>query len=163
MPTLEFDSTIAAPLEEVWAFYSDPTAALTAVTPPDITATIESADVPVKVGSRVILHIEQMGRRMRWVARIDEHRPPHAVAFGEEARFVDVQESGPFKLWRHEHDFERIDAENTRMLDRITYRVPFGPIGWIFDLLFVRRRVNAMFRYRHAQTKRLLERGEIRC
>ena len=159
MPVLEFESTIAAPLEEVWAFYSDPIGALPALTPPDVQARIESADVPVQVGSRVIVNIRQLGRSMRWVARIVEHRPPHAVAFGEEARFVDVQESGPFAAWRHEHDFERVDEKTTRMLDRVTYRVPLGPIGWIADVIFVRRKVNEMFRYRHEQTKRLLERG----
>ena len=64
-----------------------------------------------------------------------------AVVFGEEARFVDEQESGPFKSWRHEHDFERIDEKNTRMLDRVTYRVPFGPIGAIVDWIYLRRKI----------------------
>jgi ligand-binding SRPBCC domain-containing protein len=157
VPILEFETTIAAPLERVWAFYSDPVNALPALTPPNIDARIESADVPVQAGSRVILQIRQMGRTMRWVSKIVEHRPPHAVAFGEEARFVDEQESGPFARWRHEHEFERVDEKPTRMLDRVTYRVPLGPIGWIADLVFVRRKLNAMFRYRHEQTKRQLD------
>src|SRR5688500_12073091 len=126
MPTREFECTIAAPLERVWAFYSDPVNALPALTPPDVEARIESADVPVKVDSRIVLIVKprgMRGRQVRWVARVVEHRPPHAVAFGEEARFVDVQESGPFAAWRHEHDFERVDERTTRMLDRITYRV----------------------------------------
>jgi ligand-binding SRPBCC domain-containing protein len=163
MPTLEFECTIAAPLERVWAFYYDPVHALPALTPPDVQATIESADTPVQVGSRVILNIRPpglRGRRVRWVATIVEHRPPHPVAFGEEARFVDVQESGPFAAWRHEHDFERVDEKTTRMLDRVTYRVPLGPIGWVADVVFVRRKLAEMFRYRHEQTKRLLERDE---
>jgi len=115
--------------------------------------------MPVQGGSRVVLIIRQpvVGRRVRWVARIVEHRPPHAVAFGEEARFVDEQESGPFKSWRHEHDFERVDEKTTRMLDRVTYRVPLGPIGWLADVVFVRRKLGEMFRYRHEQTKRLLD------
>jgi uncharacterized protein len=157
VPVFELETTVAAPLEKVWAFYSDPVNALPVLTPPDVDVKIESADMPVQVGSRVELKIRQMGRTMRWVAQIVEHRPPHPVAFGEEARFVDVQESGPFALWRHEHDFERIDEKSTRMLDRVTYRVPLGPIGWIADLVFVRRKLNAMFRYRHEQTKRQLD------
>ena len=157
MPVLEFETTIAAPLERVWAFYSDPVNALPALTPTNIRARLESADMPVQVGSRIILNIKQMGRTMRWVAKIVEHRPPHAVAFGEEARFVDEQDAGPFARWRHEHDFERVDEKTTRMLDRVTYRVPLGPIGWVADVVFVRRRLNEMFRYRHEQTKRLLD------
>ena len=158
MPVLEFETTILAPLERVWAFYSDPVGALPALTPPAVQAKLESADLPMRVGSRIVLNIRQFGRQMRWVAKIVEHRPPHAVAFGEEARFVDEQESGPFALWRHEHDFERLDEKTSRMLDRVTYRVPLGPIGWFFDLVVVRRRLNEMFRYRQEQAKRLLER-----
>jgi ligand-binding SRPBCC domain-containing protein len=160
MPTLEFECTIAAPLERVWAFYSDPVNALPALTPPDVEARIESVDAPVQVGSRIVLNIKppgMRGRPVRWVAQIIEHRPPHAVAFGEEARFVDVQETGPFARWRHEHDFERVDERTTRMLDRVTYRVPLGPIGWVADVAFVRRQLREMFRYRHEQTRRLLE------
>jgi ligand-binding SRPBCC domain-containing protein len=161
MPTLEFETTIAAPLEKVWAFYADPLSALPALTPPDIQVSMESADRPVRVGSRIVLNIRQplLRRRVRWVARIVEHRPPHPVAFGEEARFVDEQESGPFARWRHEHDFERVDEKTTRMLDRVTYRVPLGPIGWVVDFVFVRRKLAEMFRYRQEQTKRLLERA----
>ena len=33
MPTLEFECTVAAPLEEVWAFYQDPRGALPVLTP----------------------------------------------------------------------------------------------------------------------------------
>jgi len=160
VPVLEFETTIDAPLERVWAFYSDPVNALPALTPPDIEAHIESADVPVQTGSRIVLNIKPpglRGRQVRWIAKIVEHRPPHPVAFGEEARFVDVQEAGPFSSWRHEHDFERVDEKTTRMLDRVTYRVPLGPIGWIFDVVFVRRKLTEMFRYRHAQTRRLLD------
>jgi len=159
VPVFELETVVAAPLERVWAFYSDPMNALPALTPPNVEVSMESADMPVQVGSRVVLIIRQpvVGRRVRWVARIVEHRPPHAVAFGEEARFVDEQESGPFKSWRHEHDFERIDEKSTRMLDRVTYRVPLGPIGWLADVVFVRRKLGEMFRYRHEQTKRLLD------
>src|SRR5437899_2389160 len=108
MPTLEFQTTIAAPLEKVWAFHDDVARSLPALSPLGDDVQIESADVPVKVGSKiVILTNAPMGKRIRWVAKIIDHQPPHAVVFGEEARFVDEQESGPFKFWRHEHEFER--------------------------------------------------------
>ena len=153
MPTLEFEQVLAAPLHEVWAFFDDPVKGLPALSPPEAQVTLESADVPVKVGSRIVVSAKGPLGRIRWVANIVEHRPPHAVVFGEEARFVDEQESGPFAAWRHEHDFERIDEKSTRLIDRVTYRVPLGPIGWIADRLIVRRKLRAMFRYRHAQAR----------
>jgi ligand-binding SRPBCC domain-containing protein len=157
MPTLEFETTIAAPLEKVWAFYQDVNASLPALTAAEEGLTIESADVPVRVGSKIVLHVNGPFGRVRWVGRIVENQPPHAVVFGEEARFVDEQESGPFKFWRHEHEFERVDEKSTRVVDRLTYRVPFGPIGWLADAVFVRPKLKRLFRYRHDHLRRLLE------
>jgi ligand-binding SRPBCC domain-containing protein len=149
MPVLEFDITVAAPLDVVWAFHDD-VANLAVLSPPASDVKLESADVPAKAGSRLVITAKGPLGRVRWVARIVEHTPPRAVVFGEEARFVDEQESGPFKSFRHEHDFERVGDKSTRILDRITYRVGRGPIGWVADLLVVRRQLRSMFRHRHA-------------
>src|SRR5438067_2543022 len=149
MPTLEFEQVLAAPLGKVWAFFDDPVEGLPALSPPELEVKVESADVPVKAGARIVLTAKALGRRVRWVVKIVEHRPPHAVVFGEEARFVDEMERGPFAAWRHEHDFERVDEKTTRLTDRVTYRVPLGPIGWLIDPLLVRPKVRALFRYRH--------------
>jgi ligand-binding SRPBCC domain-containing protein len=149
MPTLEFEITVAAPLDVVWAFHDD-VANLPVLSAPESQVTLESADVPVRVGSRIVISATGPLGRVRWVARIVEHTPPRAVVFGEEARFVDEQESGPFKTFRHEHDFERVGEKATRVVDRLTYRVGWGPIGWIADGLIVRRQLRSMFRRRHA-------------
>ena len=150
MPTLEFETTVAGSLEAVWAFHEDVKTALPALSPPSASVSIESADLPVQVGSRIVVVARgPLGIRLRWVAKIVEHRPPHDVVFGREARFVDEQESGPFKAWRHEHDFERVDDTHTRVLDRVNYRVRFGPLGWLANVLFVRGQVKAMFQHRH--------------
>ena len=149
MPTLEFEITVAAPLDVVWAFHDD-VANLAVLSPPASAVKLESADVPVKAESRIVITAKGPLGRVRWVARIVEHTPPRAVVFGEEARFVDEQESGPFKSFRHEHDFERAGEKSTRLVDRITYRVGWGPIGWVADALIVRRQLRSMFRHRHA-------------
>ena len=147
MPVLEFAITIAAPLERVWAFHEDVRGALPALSPPEARVAIESADLPVRVGTRIILSARgPLGRRIRWVAKIVEHRPPD----GAGAAFVDEQEAGPFASWRHEHLFEALGPNSTRLTDRITYRVPLGPLGLVADRLFVRRQLVSMFRHRHA-------------
>ena len=152
MPTLEFETTVKAPLEKVWAFFQDVNGSLPAISPPREQVTIESADLPLRHGSRIMLNVRGPLGKVRWVARVVEHRPPHAVVFGEEARFVDEQESGPFKSWRHEHDFERIDDKTTRVTDRVTYRAPFGPIGWLANWM-IRPKIRSMFRYRQEHLK----------
>jgi ligand-binding SRPBCC domain-containing protein len=159
MPTLEFETTIAAPLERVWAWHQDVHGALAALTPPGEDLRIESAEpLPPVVGTKVVVTARgPLGRRVRWVAAYAEVRPPHAVVWGEEARFVDVQESGPFKSWRHEHEFEHAGEDQTRLVDRLTYQVGWGPIGWIADWVYVRPKLRRMFAHRHGVTRRALE------
>jgi ligand-binding SRPBCC domain-containing protein len=162
MPTLVFETTVRAPLERVWAFHEDVAAALPALSPPAAGVKIESADLPVRPGSRIVITARgPLGIRLRWVARVVEHTPPRADHTGALAHFVDEQESGPFKSWRHEHTFVGIDERSTRLTDRVTYAVRFGPLGRLADRLFVRRQVEAMFRHRHEVLPRLLASGPL--
>jgi ligand-binding SRPBCC domain-containing protein len=157
MPTRIYESVIPAPLQAVWDLYQDVHRALPALSPPGARVRIESADLPPVVGARIVITVRgPLGRPIRWVARIVEHRPPHAVVFGAEARWVDEQEEGPFAAWRHEHEFEAIDDKTTRLLDRITYRPPGGPAGWLLDALLIRWKLWSMFRHRHRTTRQLL-------
>lgn len=43
-------------------------------------------------------------------------------------RFLDEQVRGPFRAFHHEHLFEALDG-GTRMIDRIRFDAPFGPVG----------------------------------
>lgn len=157
MPTLLFETTIAAPLAKVWAFHEDVKMSLPALSPPGDDVRIESADLPLAVGSRITILARGPLGPVRWVARIVEWVPPHAVVFGEEARFADEQESGPFKRWRHSHEFEAIDAKTTRLVDRINYQAPLGPLGWVADKLLIRWKLRAMFKHRHGAVRKALE------
>jgi ligand-binding SRPBCC domain-containing protein len=154
MSKLMVESTIFAPLEEVWAFFAD-SKNLSALSPSAMDVRIESADAPIAVGSQITLTFKIPLTRQSWIVRMVEWRRPHGVLFGREARFVDEQLYGPMKYWKHEHDFEAIDNKTTRMIDRITYRLPFGPVGWIVDLLIVRWKIRGMFRYRTKKLQQL--------
>ena len=157
MPTVQFETTIAAPLERVWAFHQKTRESLPALSPPEDEVSIEHADESPRVGGRVIIHARGPFGRIRWEARFVEVIPPHAVVFGEEARFVDEQVSGPFKSWRHAHEFERVDERTTRLVDTVTYDLGMGPLGWLADKLYVAGKLRAMFRYRHDALRRVLE------
>jgi ligand-binding SRPBCC domain-containing protein len=148
MATFECETVIAAPLAKVWAFYQDVKSSLPALSDPGDEVRIESVDVPPRIGGKLVLHAKGPLGRVRWVAVYVQIVPPHAVVFGEEARFVDEQESGPFKTWRHAHEFEAIDARTTRMMDRITYSIGWGPIGWLVDKVLVRPKLKRMFEHR---------------
>jgi ligand-binding SRPBCC domain-containing protein len=156
MATLEVETTIHAPLSKVWEFYLDAHRSLPALSDPGDEVRIESGEFPLRVGSKLVINAKGPLGRVKWLAVYEEIVPPHAVVFGEEARFVDVQESGPFKTFRHSHEFEAVDSKTTRMMDRVTYTVGWGPIGWIADKLLVRPKLKRMFRHRQKVLPALL-------
>lgn len=157
MPTRRFETTVAAPLAKVWEFHQHVRDAMPALSLPGDDVRVEHADDPPAAGARIVFTANSPIGRIRWVARIVELVPPHAVVFGEEARFTDEQESGPFKYWRHVHEFEHVDEKTARIIDTVTYRMPYGPLGWVADKLLVARKLRKMFTHRHAVTRRLLE------
>lgn len=61
----------------------------------------------------------------------------------------DNQLRGPYKLWRHRHDFEEAPG-GTLMRDQVDYDLTFGPLGALARALFVRRSVDEIFDYRNA-------------
>ena len=61
--------------------------------------------------------------------------------------FMDEQRVGPYKLWLHTHTLEEVDG-GTKMTDEIRYAMPFGPIGAIAHLLFVKGTLRQIFEYR---------------
>jgi uncharacterized protein len=149
MPLIHHETSVAAPLAQIWLFFTDPVKNLPRISPPSDAVVIESADLPIKEGSKVVVAgKDPFGRRVRWESRIQQLTPPHAVVFGMEARFVDVQLSGPFRAWQHAHEFEAIDSKNTRVIDRITYQPPAGLLGVLADWLLIRWRLRSTLKYR---------------
>lgn len=64
----------------------------------------------------------------------------------EGARFVDIQERGPFRKWRHEHRFHPAGDGCCVLEDHIEYEAP--PLSG----RLVHERLNRMFTFRHAVT-----------
>lgn len=149
MPTVEYVCDLDAPLERVWRFY-DTIETLFKLTPPGVHARLEGDPEPMRVGVIYSLRLRRFGLPLRWEARIIAYDPPRL--------FVDEQVpgKGPFRAWQHQHLFQALAAERTRLTDRITYELPFGPLGWLADRLFVRRELDRMFAYRHRITRESL-------
>ena len=58
--------------------------------------------------------------------------------FDYPASFVDEQVRGPFKAFRHVHEFAATEAGSV-MTDRIEFTAPFGPVGWLVERVILRR------------------------
>jgi len=144
---LERRQRIELPLERVFEFFSD-AANLEAITPRFLRfRIITPAPIAMHAGARIDYALSLFGIRLRWVTRITAWEPG--------VRFVDEQESGPYALWRHTHEFER-DGDATLMRDLVEYALPFGPLGSAAHLLLVRRTLGRIFDHRRDAIGRLL-------
>ena len=62
--------------------------------------------------------------------------------------FVDEQVRGPFRSFRHVHEF-REDAGRTVMVDRIEFAAPFGPLGRLAEKLILTRYLRKLIEHRN--------------
>lgn len=131
---------IAAPVEQVWEFFSTPRN-LNALTPPDLNFRIIS-DVPDAMYRGQLIEYQVQFIKGIWVRWLTEIRH-----IEEKRYFVDEQRFGPYRLWYHEHIFSE-NAGRVVMEDRVTYIVGFGPVGAALNALWIERKLNQIFDYR---------------
>ena len=144
--SLERTQLVPRPVDEVFAFFSDP-ANLEAITPRWLRFRILEAPARLERGSLLRYRLQLLGVPVAWRTAIVRWSPPHA--------FADVQLSGPYRLWEHEHRFTTV-AGGTEVYDHIRYRVPLGPLGWLAHRLFVRRWLDEIFDFRAERIRELL-------
>ena len=136
---LERTQLIMHPLLEVFAFFAD-AANLERITPAFLHFEIETPlPIEMRVGAQIDYRLSLGGLPVHWRTRISSWEPPH--------RFSDDQERGPYALWHHVHEFEAVGA-GTRMRDTVDYRLPFGALGTLVHVLWVRRTVERIFEHR---------------
>ena len=144
---LESRFSLPAPRERVFEFFVTPEN-LPAITPEWLGLTLLTRG-PMAAGTVLEYRIRWLGFPFRWRSLIREYDPPY--------RFVDVQVIGPYARWEHRHMFLEEEG-GTVVEDRVTYRLPLGPLGKLAHRLCVRRQVEAIFAYRQARLRALLSR-----
>ena len=78
----------------------------------------------IGLGEEVTWRARHFNIPFTMTSRITELDRPH--------RFVDQQERGPFRSFRHEHQFAET-GDGCRMTDLVTFVAPLGPIGRIAE------------------------------
>jgi ligand-binding SRPBCC domain-containing protein len=141
---LESRVWLARTRAEVFAFFAD-SSHLLLITPPAFRLRLVGGPPALSTGAVLDMRLQWLGVPIRWRAFIREWDPPY--------RFVDVQVRGPYARWEHRHRFLE-EGDGTWVEDRVTYRLPFGPLGRAAHALIVRRQIAALWRYR---TRRLGE------
>ena len=143
---LESRVWLAMPRPDVFAFFADPRH-LGLLTPPAMCVRLLTPDVVMAAGAVLDFRLWWLVMPLTWRAFIREYDPPY--------RFVDVQVRGPYARWEHRHRFLEEDG-GTWVEDRVTYRLPMGPLGVAAHALVVRRQLRALWEYRRRRLEALL-------
>ena len=123
---------------------------LEAITPPALRFHIVTPrPIEMSVGTIIEYRLHLRRIPIRWLTRIEEWEPG--------VRFVDMQLSGPYRLWHHTHEFEPDGDGGTVMRDVVRYAMPLAPLGELASPL-VRRELAAIFEFRREEVARRLSR-----
>lgn len=146
MPAFAKSTLVDAPLSDLirWHFQSR---ALLRLLPPWSGARVLETPPALTDGAIVRLEVPVPPfRRKEWVSRIENVDP--------ERCFTDVQVSGPFRSWEHEHSFlPGDDASTSRVQDSLEYRMKEpAPIAALASRL-VDSQLLKMFLWRHRRTR----------
>jgi len=144
---LEREQVVKRPRGEVFEFFAR-AQNLERITPPWLSFRVVTPGlIEIGAGTLIDYRLRLHGLPLRWTSRIElwEH----------ERRFVDQQVHGPYRFWRHLHEFVPI-GRCTFVRDRVEYALPLGWVGDALGLPIVRRDLVRIFDYRRAAVARLL-------
>jgi hypothetical protein len=137
---LERSTMIARSKPEVFGFFAD-ARNLERITPSTLHFHILTpGPLVMQAGTLIDYELRLHGVPVRWRTLIEEFVP--------DTYFVDVQVSGPYKVWRHRHAFETTPL-GTEMRDEVMYEMPFGLLGAAVHRLFVRAELDRIFDHRN--------------
>jgi ligand-binding SRPBCC domain-containing protein len=140
---IEHSSFIEAPLDKLWSIGATP-AGLVELTP-KIFGLVLQEPGEIRLGCRLHLglKIPGTGQRLDWIAHVTECNETAL-----RRHFVDVQEEGPFRSYRHQHIFEAGEG-GTWVRDVIDFVPPF----WS-PMAFARLSLKQLVEGRHESLKR---------
>src|SRR5688500_11669461 len=114
------ESIIKAAPERVFAFHELPDAIERLIPLWENARIVQKADIS-EIGSRAIIEQKIFGLiPSRWVAEHTRYEPPKM--------FEDIQISGPFSKWRHQH-IVLPHADGAILRDEIEYEPPMSFLG----------------------------------
>lgn len=138
--TLFSEQTLNISIDEAWEFFSSPEN-LAKITPNEMGFDITSAKQEKMFAGQIITYKIKIFPffKSNWVTEITQ--------LNDKRYFIDEQRFGPYKMWHHEHHFAPTD-DGVTMIDRVSYKIPFGFLGRIAHLLFIKNKLKHIFSFR---------------
>lgn len=148
MHKIHREQVVHASIDEVWNFIKDPNN-LNAITPDALNFKIIS-DIPAEMKNGLLIEyrikIPFLGQQ-KWLTEIKHIRSMHS--------FVDEQRVGPYRFWYHYHDLHDM-GNGVRIIDDVTYVVPFGVLGRCINFLVISKMLGKIFDYRAKMFEKIL-------
>lgn len=135
---------VKAGQEAVAAFHQS-AGSLRSITP--LPMKVHHAPAQLGEGAEIVFTVWMGPLPVRWHGRVE-----NASAEG----FDDIQLAGPFRSWRHRHNFQRLDANTTEVYDAVQAELRPHPV-WGLVGLMMWLGLPALFAYRGWRTRRLVE------
>jgi ligand-binding SRPBCC domain-containing protein len=139
---------IPVPLEKAWEFSSNP-GNLQLITPGDMGFRVISQHHGEKMYAGQIIEYKVkpvLGIPLYWMTEITHVE--------ELKYFTDEQRYGPYSMWHHQHHFKSIDG-GVEMTDIVHYKIPLWFLGDIANAVFIRKKLNSIFEFRHKKVEEL--------
>ena len=134
--------TVGTSITKVWDFYTQ-IRHLELITPPSIGLKIIHCSSPyIKDGHLVTISGKMILFDRKWTSKITISRLH---------QYVDEMTHGPFKKWRHTHNFEEVEGGLTLVSDKVEFELPNYLGGRLMEGL-VKRNLQKIFDYRRLQT-----------
>lgn len=135
-------------IETAWDFFSSPKN-LSKITPKDMGFTVLTDYNSEQITEGMVIDYivsPLLKVPLKWRTRITHVEPNRS--------FTDFQEKGPYKYWNHFHEFIP-NKDGVLMKDTVDYELPFGFLGKIAHLLFVKKKLAHIFDFRYSVLEKL--------
>lgn len=150
MPIIEIETLIDAPTEIVF----------------DLSRSIDlhklsTADTNEEAIAGVTSGLISINESVTWKARhfgVYQTLTSKITEFDRPRLFVDEMVKGAFRSFRHEHHFKQQNG-TTIMRDVFDYKSPFGFLGQLADMLFLKRYMTRLLNTRNEMIKDFAENG----
>lgn len=141
-------------IDQAWEFFSS-AKNLSIITPPEMSFVIKTNldDREVYEGLLIDYTVKPiLGIPLPWQTLIYKVDKPNL--------FADRQLKGPYKMWEHTHSFVQTN-DGVLVKDNVDYELPLGFLGDIAHAIFVKKKVESIFKYRELALNRLFPKQEI--
>lgn len=149
MASVHLETIVDAPRERVFDLARDVDAHVESMDHHDERAVDGVTDGLLEAGDEVTWRATHLGLPLELTVAITEMDAP--------TYFRDEQVDGPFAWMEHDHRFEALGEDRTRMVDDFRFASPMGPLGRIVDALVLRRYMRRLLRRRNRSLRRMAE------